>query len=640
MASSFLSALSGLRANQSWIDLIGNNLANSNTTGFKTSRALFADLLSRTFKPATPAIGSIGGTNPLQVGLGVQLASTDRLFSQGALNATGRTFDLALLGQGFFGLATGTETLYSRAGAFGLDENGTLVDLRSGYRVLGAGGAPVQIDTTSIFPPSATTQVSYSGNLPAVVTGPLAEELTSSTSFLEGTAAELTGTATGPFVVPANETWTMELVVNGGAPQQVAIAGTGAALTAQDVVNEINAQTEDVVASVGGGGEIVLTSERSGASSTVQVNAGTSGMDLKGLLGLGDFVQGTETTATLATDLGDLTINLSDYQNGDVIDVSGTDADGTPVVAAFVYGTDGTTVGDLVAFIDAQYAGSTAAFNPTTGEITVTADTTGEADLSLSIDDAPGQAGAADWESAFFSVTSNGTGPDTATTSIEIFDGAGTSHVLTGVYERQDDSSWTLTFSVPSGDGTVTSAPITGIMFNPDGSLNSPSGGQVQIAFTNGGNLTVGLDLGTPGQFGGLTQFGSPTSVVAEDQDGFGAGELSGMEVAKDGTINGFYTNGQTQDLGSVGVATFVNPGGLEEVGDSYFRVTANSGNRTFGAADQSGAGEIVGGAIEGSNVDTAEEFVNLIQAQRAYQANARVVTVQDQILSDTVNLI
>src|SRR5262245_26545194 len=121
MATSFIAALGALRANQSWIDVIGNNLANSNTTGFKESRALFSDLFSLTLRPGTPASGGIGGTNPMQQGLGVQVASVDRMLTQGALNTTGRTFDVALQGHGFFALTDGNQTLYSRVGSFGLD---------------------------------------------------------------------------------------------------------------------------------------------------------------------------------------------------------------------------------------------------------------------------------------------------------------------------------------------------------------------------------------------------------------------------------------------------------------------------------------------------------------------------------------
>ena len=640
MSTSFIAALGALRAHQSWIDVIGNNLANTSTPGFKSSRALFADLFSVTYRPGTPPNGGIGGTNPLQQGLGVQLASVDRRLNQGALNTTGRTFDLALQGRGFFALTDGAQTLYSRVGAFGLDGDGNMIDLRSGFRVLDANGQPFTIDTRDVFPPSATTRVGFAGNLPRTVTGPLAEVLTSSSAFHEGTAAAINGSASGPFTIPAGETWTMELTVNGGAPQDVSIAGTGASMTAQAVADAINAQTEDVVASVGTGGEIVLASERSGTASSVKVVPGSAGRDLKGLLGLSDFVQGTETAATAATDLNDLTVNLADYSAGDIVQVAGTDADGTPVVASFVYGTDGTTLGDLVSYLETRFAQSTVALDPTTGEIQVTADATGEAELSLALTDGASQTGRSSWSASFFGVTTDGTGPDKVTTSTEVFDSTGASHVLTFEYVRQEDGTWNLDVSVPADEGTVVGGSITGITFNDDGSILTPTGASIQVQFGTLGTQTMTLDLGTSGQFDGLTQFGNPASVVSDEQDGFGAGELASLEVESNGTIQGFYTNGQERAVGSFGIATFANESGLEEVGDSYFRTSANSGARIFGAGQLAGAGEVIGGALEASNVDTAEEFVHLIQAQRGFQANARVITVQDELLDEIVNVV
>jgi flagellar hook protein FlgE len=640
LATSFIAALGALRAHQGWIDVIGNNLANANTMGFKGSRTLFADLFSITHRPGTPPTGGIGGTNPLQQGLGVQLASVDRRLHQGALNSTGRTFDLALQGRGLFALSDGRQTVYSRVGAFGLDGDGNMIDQRSGFRVLDASGQAFSIDTRGVFPPSATTSVGFAGNLPRTVTGPLAEELTSSAAFRAGSAAAMTGTLAGPFTIPAGETWRMELTVNGGAPQQVSIAGTGAPLSAQDVADEINDQTEDVLASVGSGGEIVLTSSRSGTASTVKVVPGTANQDLKSLLGLADFVQGTETVATAATDLNDLTANLADYASGDLIQVSGTDVDGAPVVATFVYGTDGTTVGDLVGFLDARFAQSTVALDVATGEITVTSDATGEAELSLALTDGPGQAGRSAWSSSFFAVTTNGTGPDTVTTSTEVFDSTGAAHVLTFEYVRQEDGTWNAEVSVPDDEGTVVSGAIAGITFNEDGSILTPTSADIEVQFGTLGSQTLSIDLGTSGAFDGLTQFGSAASVVSDEQDGYGAGELASLEVEADGTIKGYYTNGETQAVGSFGIATFTNEGGLEEVGDSYYRTTANSGARILGAGQIAGAGEIVGGALEASNVDTAEEFVALIQAQRGYQANARVISVQDELLAEIVNVV
>ena len=636
--SSFISALGGLRANQSWIDVIGNNLANTNTPGFKSSRALFSDLLSITYKSGTAPGSAIGGTNPLQVGLGVQFSHVDKSLAQGALNLTGRTFDIAMLGKGYFALNNGNENLYTRVGSFGLDAEGTMVDQRTGFKVLNAQGQSFTIDAGAVFPPKATTQVEFEGNLPAAVTGPLSEVLTSSTPFAEGTAAFTAGGA-GPYTIPVGETWTMELIVNGGAPQKVSIVGSGSMTTA-DIASQINAQTDHIDAAVGTGGELELTSDKSGLGSTIAINPGETGLDLKGVLGLVDFVQGAEAVATTSTDLNDLTTNLADYAVGDTITLSGTDADGTAVVALFEYGVDGTTVGELVSFLDAQFGQSSAAFNGATGQIELSANQTGEAQLSLSILDGAGQAGSSDWAQHALAVTTNGAGPDTVTTSVEVFDTAGNAHVLATTLTRQDDGSWNLDVTLPSNEGTVVNGQINGITFNGDGSIQTPTSGDLVLQFGTLSEQTITLDLGNAGQFGGLTQFGNPASVVSDFQDGYGAGELVNMSVDPDGTIQGFYTNGQVQELGSFGVATFANELGLLELGDNYLRESPNSGNRVLGAGQLGLAGEVVGGALEGSNVDTAEQFVHMIQAQRGFQANARVITVQDELLSEIVNVV
>ncbi|MCI0585157.1 MAG: flagellar hook-basal body complex protein, partial [Chloroflexi bacterium] len=443
-----------------------------------------------------------------------------------------------------------------------------------------------------------------------------------------------TGSIAGPFTIPVGETWTMELVVNEGAPEEVAIVGTGS-MTAADIAAQINAQTDHVDATVGGAGEVVLTSDKSGLGSTIAVNPGAVGFDLKGLLGLADFVQGTETPATAATDLNELTTNLADYAAGELISVGGTDADGTAIGGLFEYGVDGTTVADLVAFLDAEFAGAAAAFNASTGQIELTADATGEAELSLVLQDGAGQTGKIDWAQHAFAVTTNGTGPDTVKASVEVFDSTGTSHVLSGTLTRQDDGTWDMLFELPPDEGTVVQGSIAGITFNENGSLLSPPSADIVVQFTGLSSQTIAVELGAAGSFDGLTQFGAEASVVSDFQDGYGAGELVNMTVDATGEIEGFYTNGQTQVLGSFGVATFANELGLLDAGNNYLRESPNSGNRILGAGQLATAGDVVGGALEGSNVDTAEQFVFLIQAQRGFQANARVVTVQDELLAE-----
>ncbi len=639
MASSLISGLSGLRTHQSWIDVIGNNLANASTPGFKSSRALFADLISKTLRPSTPPTGSLGGTDPVQIGLGVDIGHIDRDMNQGALNLTGRTFDLALDGRGFFATNNGVETLYTRVGTFGLDALNNMVDLRTGFRVLNAGGSPFQVDLAAVIPPSATTEVSFSGNLPAVVTGPLAEVLRTASTFSEGTPAQLLGANSGPFAIPAGETWTMELIVDGGAPQTVSVTSATGSVTANDIAAAIDAL--DHVSAVVIGGAVQLTSDRAGLSSTLKVNPGASGSDLASTLGLAtSLVAGSETAATLTTDLNDLTANLSDYSTGDLLDISATDSDGTPIQASFAYGVDGTTLGDLAAFLDAQFSGAAVAFNAGTGQLELTAAQSGESDLSITILDAPGQSGSTSWSAHAFGVTTEGTGPDTATSSIEVFDSAGVAHLVTFAYERQADGTWNMEASLDPSVGTVVSGQINGITFNQNGSIATPTSGQISVQFNGQSAQSISLDLGTAGLFDGLTQFGGQTSVLADFQDGFGAGELSSLTVDPDGVIQGFYTNGQLQSLGQFGVATFVNENGLSDVGNNLWAETANSGTRVLAGGNAGAAGRIAGGAIEESNVDTAQEFVRMIQAQRGFQANARVISVQDDILDETVNLV
>lgn len=637
MGSAFIAALGALRANQSWIDVIGNNLANSNTAGFKASRVGFADLLSVTFRQATAANGNLGGTNPLQVGLGSQVASVTRQLTQGSLDTTGRSFDLALLGDGFFALADGPQTLYTRVGSFGLDGTGSLVDQRTGNRVLGTNGSTITIDTEAILQSNPTSEVSFVGNLPAEKNGPAAAALFSSSALKEGTPAE-TSVPVDPagYTVPAGETWTMELVINGGAPQLVEIQGDGTPLSAAQIVQAVNDQTEDLTASEVAG-EIVLTSDRSGANTSISVIKGEDGnKDLQELIGLSDFSSGSETVALGSTNLNDLTNNIRDYATNDSITISGLDTNGDVVQAVFEYGAgagnDGTTVQELVDFLDAEFAGATASFD-SSGVINLVSDTAGESDLLLTINDSSTQ-----WDS--FSVGVEGAGPDVVTTSVEVFEQNGTPHVLTFNYERQEDSTWNLEISSGDPSHTFTGNSISGIDFANDGRLSFlGSATSFGVDFGNG-NQNISFDIGTQGQLDGLTQFGNPASVIIESQNGYAAGELSNIQVGVDGSINGFYSNGQVSNLGNIGVATFVNPEALESVGDSFFRTTANSGSRSLTAGGARKAGDVIAGSLESSNVDTAQEFVRLIQAQRGFQANARVVTVQDELLSEVVNIV
>ena len=127
MLRSLFAGISGLRVNQTMLDVTGNNIANANTIGFKSSSTVFQDTLSQMLTASSAAGGGLGGTNPIQVGLGVQVAATNTNFNQGSNQSTGRPTDMMINGDGMFVVQRGNETTYTRAGAFSWDQNGTLV---------------------------------------------------------------------------------------------------------------------------------------------------------------------------------------------------------------------------------------------------------------------------------------------------------------------------------------------------------------------------------------------------------------------------------------------------------------------------------------------------------------------------------
>ncbi|MBJ02703.1 MAG: hypothetical protein CMK00_07525 [Planctomycetes bacterium] len=641
--SSLLSALSGLKANQNWMDVIGNNLANTNTSGFKSSRASFSDSMTRTLRYASLGMGGQGGVNPMQIGSGVALSSISNNFAQGSLTTTGRTFDLALQGNGFFALSDGNQSYYSRTGTFGLDVNQGLVDQRSGNQVLDATGRTITLDMERVFPPQGTGAVGFAGTLPAVVTGPLAEILTGATGLSHGYPATLvSGGSQGTYNVGPNETWELSVVVNSGAAQEVSLTSDGAGnISAASIAAAIDG-LDDVSAALTPGGNIELITDGKGNDATLQIQAGAAPNDLASLVGLSTLeISGTETAVTAATDLSNLPANSVPYAAGDQIVVSGEDTDGTAINAVFTYGTDGTTVNEFVSYLDSLYTDASVSLNAS-GQIVVEAQTAGDADLLLSISDDNSSVGSTNWSSYGTSVTTAGAGPDKVTTSTEVYTSDGVAHTLTLSFERQEDGSWTLVPSVPAEEGTVQSSSITGITFDEDGtplglgSLDTT----VSIQWTAGGSQSIQVDLGQDGTFEGLTQFGSTANAWIDEQDGYGQGELANLQVHANGDIEGYYTNGQVATLATVGVALFANDNGLQDAGGGLWLASANSGTATLGNAQSGNAATIMGGALENSNVDTAEEFVRLIEAQRGFQANARIITTQDELLAEAVNLI
>ncbi|PTR16432.1 flagellar hook protein FlgE [Nitrosospira sp. Nsp2] len=240
-------------------------------------------------------------------------------------------------------------------------------------------------------------------------------------------------------------------------------------------------------------------------------------------------------------------------------------------------------------------------------------------------------------ETALSSAAFDPTDPATyhSSTSLPIYDSLGNDTDLATYFVKTAANTWDV---FAANDGAVLNGGLAvgSLNFLPNGSLN-PSGSSVfsiTSPVTTGANpLTFDLD------FTGTTQFGSPAGVNALSQDGYTSGQLTGYSVAPDGTLRGGYSNGEFLDLGQVVLANFANPQGLAVQGNNTWKESSTSGAALVGAPGTSGLGVLQAGAVEESNVELTSELVNMITAQRIYQANAQTIKTQDQILQTIVNL-
>jgi len=406
MAQALLTGVSGLKNHQEWLDVIGNNISNANTPGFKSSNVVFEDVLSQTLSSGSAPSASQGGTSPMQVGLGVRVGAIAPSLTQGSIQTTGRNTDLAIQGDGFFVLSDGTDRLFTRAGAFTLDANGDLVDGATGFKVQGAGG-DIRINQGQESTPQTTTEALFKGNLDA--------------SAADGTA----------YVA-----------------------------------------TLDVRDSLGSPHTLTLTFAKNFAA-------------------------------------------------------------------------------------------------------------------------APGQ-----WDWTVTTSDASVTGLTTATGSL-VFDTAGA--VSSGATQA-------VGITYAAGTGAATPQPVT-------------------------------LDFGSAASTTPLTGLAGASTATLATQDGHAAGTLQSFAVGLDGVVTGFFDNGTTAVLDTVQLATFNNPAGLLKIGSNQFRESADSGIATVGAPRTGGRGTLVSSALENSNVDLAQEFANMILAQRGFQANARTVSTANELLEEIVNL-
>ncbi|MDG1828462.1 MAG: flagellar hook protein FlgE [Luminiphilus sp.] len=229
-----------------------------------------------------------------------------------------------------------------------------------------------------------------------------------------------------------------------------------------------------------------------------------------------------------------------------------------------------------------------------------------------------------------------------STTSTTIYDSLGNSHVLQLYYVKTATANtWDVYTSVDGG----TPPAATQISFDPDGTLATASANSIAITtpaaelLSASGVATGAADLTYTVDILATTQLGSDFSVNSAIQDGYGAGQLISFEFDDSGTAFARYTNGQSRAIGQVALASFRNNNGLQPVGGSNYVESFGSGTPNIGAPGNSGRGDIQASAVEQANVDITQELVNLIVAQRNFQANAQVISTEDQATQAVINL-
>jgi flagellar hook protein FlgE len=642
-------AVAGLQAQSFALQNISGNVANSQTTGYKETNTSFADLVSQ-------AVPSQQTTN------GVVASSVATNTVQGTIQSTSVSTNMAINGDGFFVVAkpagfTDNQPVfngvsdYTRAGDFQLNADGNLVN-SAGYYLMGipvngatgnpVGNVPQVLQFNNAFVPAqATTQIQYQANLPSQPSAMLneasfqnnpvagAQIIGTGATFQPDAVATGTGTVAGltsSTLLTNGDTYTV-----GDGTNTTSFTAT-ATSTVADLLNAINNGTAAVQATLTGG-QIALT----GTTATANITVGGTGAASVGF--------GATNHNFPPTDL----LTQQPALNGETLTVSV--AGGTPQVITF--GTGAGQVATL-AQLKAQVNGLTGVIGAVdaTGDISLTA-TNSTSSLVVG-----GTANAADFGiTNTTALAANGSviGNDITTFNSESIDGGSIT-----AYDSQGnpvnvDFRWAKVSSASSGGvdawqlfyqtnssatGTQVAWQNTGqtFTFNASGEMNPPISGVTLSNLTVNGDAIGNVAV----QFGnnGLTQFATSTSntsaqVSQLQQNGFAAGQLQSVSVDSQNRVVGTFTNGQTIPLAEITLATFNGEDSLQALNGDAYAATADSGPAILDAT-----GSIEGSSLESSNVDIATQFSQLIVAQQAYSANARIMSTADQMIQSLLQVI
>jgi flagellar hook protein FlgE len=620
MLRSMNSAITGLKMHQMFMDVIGNNIANVNTNAFKSGRITFQNLLNQTIRSAVAPTEARGGINQVQVGTGVSVAGVETVNTQGGFNTTSKVTDLAIQGDGFFVMTDGFQRFYTRDGAFDLDPTGNLVSPNSGLKVSGWMADAGVIDNSR--PPTGSINI------------PLGQSVAAKTTSAVTLNGNLNGAATH--------------MLSTGIVESSSEAGSGALPTlAFDMVDG------DTITFVYDGVTYSTPIGDGAGPATPATNGGLSahpaGSSLKGTTGVEADIELAMNTALLNAGII-TTIPPITQRNQRAIQVNTID--------------------------DGGLQGGEATFQIIS-------------DKSLAFGNAP--SGNLSLSSALRNREASGL--EVVNTVVQVYDSLGNAHDISIKFEKvlqiedanpasatvgtlidsPDTWKWSVSGAAVDTAGVdPTQLPPNNqlgggwgyVKFDPTGvfrsvetrSLIAPAPAVAPFTtIAQGSRAIVQLDWGNglPGgttngaadnqivtfDFSTITELQDGNTVGESKNDGFATGTLLSFVIGADGVVMGQYSNGKTNPLAQIALATFPNVAGLTQVGSNMFVESANSGLAAIGTARSAGRGSVNAGQLEMSNVDLAAQFTDMIRAQRGFQANSRIITTSDEMLQDLVNL-
>lgn len=617
MLSSLYSGISGLLTNSESISVIGNNIANVNTVGYKSQSTAFQDMLYQ-------SIQSASGTS--QVGRGAILAAVTTSFSQGSFETTTSATDLAIGGAGFFIVkaANSNTCYYTRAGGFSFDSDGNLCN-SAGLILQGkvidrttntASGVDTDINISSQpSEPKATGKIGMVVNLKSdadwkgTITQPASGGNITNVENSDGQYPMVGDYTVVTALRTASGTGTDD--VSGPLGGTLTINNTAVDLTGvtdvAGLVAAINGTAGLAVTASASGNQLVLTADAAGTDIVVDdstVSSGSIGWTTSDKAGTG--LLGATATVTVDRMLSGVSQGTTTY-SGNIAATAGTSTNFAD--SGLDITTGGIAAGGTQTFtIDG--------FSPTTQSATITPSTT------------------SDYSS-----------------SVTVYDSLGQSHVV-NVYFRKSYTTDTPQTSVwewhaqlsasDSATGTDIDVASGYLTFNDSGVLIS-GGDPIPISFdfSNGASANQPIDLVFGPQSGGgtTTQYPIASTTDFQTQDGYPPGTLTSISVSTEGIISGTYSNGQIIDLYQITLANFNNAQGLTREGGNLYSETLESGVPYTNAPGEGGLGNINANSLEQSNVDLATEFVKMIVAQRGYQANSKVITTTDEMLQELMQI-